>query len=282
MYEQEDGKMFDFTDDCIIGIETIDNEHRYLFELLNRAYNLVTTEFQNDHYQDLKDIIAELDDYAETHFAHEEEYMTQIRDPELILQRSQHAFFREKVREFEFINVDREEEQRRVLSDLVAFLAKWLYRHILSSDIMIGKLPPLEEWMIRENPCEFTDDYLVGIALIDEEHKELFRIVDSANRLVKSYDASSSYDKIVDILNELKEYTKQHFSDEEEYMEGIGYSGLAAQKRAHEAFVDKLENIDLDEIDEEPQEYLQHLIEFLLSWLINHIMLTDKKIAENA
>ena len=44
-------------------------------------------------------------------------------------------------------------------ADLVTFLAKWLYSHILGSDIMIGKLPPLEEWMIKENYfaviCEF-------------------------------------------------------------------------------------------------------------------------------
>ena len=68
------------------------------------------------------------------------------------------------------------------------------------------------------------------------------------------------------------------YVDKEEYMESIQYEGLPAQKRAHEAFIDKMENIDLDKIEEEPQEYLQHLIEFLLSWLINHILYTDKKI----
>ena len=61
-------------------------------------------------------------------------------------------------------------------------------------------------------------------------------------------------------------------------MEGIQYEGLSAQKRAHEAFIDKLENIDLDQIDANPQEYLQELLEFLLGWLINHILYTDKKI----
>ena len=50
------------------------------------------------------------------------------------------------------------------------------------------------------------------------------------------------------ILNELKEYTKEHFADEQEYMEAIHYEGLSAQKRAHEAFIDKLENIDLNQI----------------------------------
>lgn len=273
--------MFAFTDDCKIGIEQIDTEHKYLFELLNKAYLLVTTDYHNDYYQRLKDILMELDHYAEQHFTHEEEYMAQIRDPELILQRSQHAFFREKILEFDFLNIDGIEEQKRVLAELVSFLAKWLYRHILSSDILIGKLPPLEEWMIKENPCEFTDDYLVGIDLIDREHKELFRIVDKANRLVKSYDASSSYDKILEILNELKAYTIEHFSDEEEYMESIHYEGIHAQKRAHEAFIDKLETIDLNEIENNPQEYLQKLLEFLLGWLINHIMNTDKKIPEN-
>lgn len=273
--------MFEFTDDCKIGIEQIDTEHKYLFELLNKAYFLVTTDYHNDYYQRLKDILMKLDHYAEQHFTHEEEYMAQIRDPELILQRSQHAFFREKILEFDFLNIDGIEEQKRVLAELVSFLAKWLYRHILSSDILIGKLPPLEEWMIKENPCEFTDDYLVGIDLIDREHKELFHIVDKANRLVKSYDASSSYDKILEILNELKAYTIEHFSDEEEYMESIHYEGIHAQKRAHEAFIDKLENIDLNEIENNPQEYLQKLLEFLLGWLINHIMNTDKKIPKN-
>lgn len=274
--------MFEFTDDCKIGIEQIDDEHKYLFELLNKAYILVTTEYHNDYYQQVKNILGELDSYAEQHFTHEEDYMAQICDPELILQRSQHTFFRDKIREFDFINIDEEAEQQRVLTELVAFLAKWLYRHILSSDILIGKLPPLEEWMVRENPCEFTDDYLIGIDLIDKEHKELFRIVDDANHLVKSYDASSSYDKIVTILNELKEYTKEHFSDEEEYMESIQYEGIAAQKRAHDAFIDKLDNIDLNQIEENPQGYLQELMEFLLGWLIQHILHADKKIPVRA
>lgn len=270
--------MFQFTDDCRIGIEQIDEEHQGLFEILDRAYILLATNYHIDSYQKVKDILEELDYYAEQHFEHEESYMVQICDPELIRQRTQHVYFRNKVLEYKLANIDDEEEQQRVLTELVNFLAKWLYRHILSSDILIGKLPPLEEWMIRENPCEFTEEYLTGIELVDREHKELFRIVDKANRLARDYDAGSDRDKIVEILDELKDYTKEHFADEEEYMESIHYDGLEAQKRAHAAFIDKLETIDFKEIDEKPQESLNKLLEFLLGWLINHILNSDKKI----
>lgn len=134
--------------------------------------------------------------------------------------------------------------------------------------------------MIKENPCEFTDEYLVGIDIIDKEHRQLFHIVDKADKLIKSYDVESGYDKIIDILNELKEYTIKHFADEEEYMAGIGYDGLTAQKRAHDAFIDKINNVNINEIDANPKEYLQQLLEFLLGWLINHILCADKKIPQ--
>ncbi len=273
--------MFEFTEDCLIGIKQIDEEHRFLFDLLNKAYQLVVTDYHDDYYRKIKEMLTELERYAEEHFAHEEAYMTQIRDPELILQRTQHAFFRDKILDFELASIDSVEDQKRVLTELVAFLAKWLYRHILSSDMMIGKLPPLEEWMIRDNPCEFTEEYLTGIEMIDREHKTLFGIVERADQLIKSFDTSSGYDRITEILDELKDYTKEHFSDEEGYMESIHYEGLSAQKRAHEAFIDKLENINLNEVDDDPEEYLQELLEFLLGWLINHILYTDKKIPGN-
>ena len=89
--------MFQFTDDCITGIDILDDEHRNLFDILNKAYILVTTDYHSDYYQELKNIIAELDYYAEQHFTHEEEHMVKVRDPELILQRTQHAFFRDKI-----------------------------------------------------------------------------------------------------------------------------------------------------------------------------------------
>ena len=270
--------MFRFTDDCILGVEQIDEEHRHLFELINEGYDLLHNEYKADRYADIKKLLEELEQYAELHFEHEESYMEKLRDPELIMQRTQHMFFKEKVQECLMHNIDVEENQQDVLEEIMQFLARWLYHHILSSDILIGKLPPLEEWMIRENPCEFTGEYMTGIDMIDREHKILFEIADRANRLIRYKDTQDKYDQIMEILAELKEYTQSHFADEEEYMESIGYAGLEAQKRAHEAFIDKLNHISEEKTEGNPQRYLESLMEFLLGWLINHILYSDKLI----
>ena len=247
--------MFQFTDDCLIGIKELDDEHRRLFSLINQAMDILNHTDSNDRCTQITHLLEELTQYANTHFAHEEAYMESIDDPG---------------------------KQQQVVTDLLNFLAKWLYHHILGSDIMIGKLPPLEEWMIRDNPCEFTDDYLTGIEIVDLEHQQLFCIVERAYQLVKSNDVITCYDELLSIIHELTDYTVTHFADEEAYMEKIGYEGLAAQKNAHASFVARLESINLIELDENPQKYMESLIEFLLGWLINHILYSDKKIPVQA
>lgn len=271
--------MFQFTEDCMIGVPEIDDEHKHLFELINDGMYLAGNQYTSDRYAAIKDLLNELDDYAEQHFSHEESYMEQIRDPELILQRNQHMVFRDKIREWSFRDIDDPEQQKVLLKELMEYLARWLYHHIISSDAMIGKLPQLEEWMVKENPCEFLDEYRTGITFVDEEHKELFRITDKATKyLHHDFAYGNGYDEIIGVLQELRDYSVRHFKDEEDYMERMQYEGLPAQRRAHESFIARFENIDMDAVDGDPKVYLESLIEFLLGWLINHILYTDKKI----
>ncbi|MBU5474702.1 bacteriohemerythrin [Roseburia sp. MSJ-14] len=269
--------MYRFTEDCLIGIDQIDEEHRHLFELINAVMDLLHNDAIADKYHQLNALLDDLKEYADTHFEHEEAYMESIQDPELAVQKQQHQEFREKIDSLDIQSKDSEEEQKEMLEEMMMYLTKWLYHHILGSDIMIGKLHS-----IQENPSVFDEKYYTGIEFIDEEHRRLFEIIEEANQLIKAELLHDKYDEIVRILGELKEYTQEHFKDEEEYMERIGYSGLEAQKRAHEAFVEKLTEINLEEVDERQQEYLEELMEFLLGWLINHILKADKKIGEES
>ncbi len=271
--------MYQFTKDCLTGIRQIDEEHEKLFRLINEILELLQNEILQDKYHQVQEILGELKQYADVHFANEEAHMAAINDPELEFQKRQHMEFREKIDIMDFSNIDEIEGQHETLEELMRYLTRWLYRHILSSDIMIGKMPSKEEWWGKDNPCEFTEQYMTGIPLVDKEHEKLFEIIGRANELVKAELLHDKYDEIVGILDELRDYTKEHFRDEEEYMESIQYPGLGAQKLAHQAFVSKLEEIDLEQVDQNQQEYLEELMEFLFGWLSNHILKSDKLIA---
>ena len=270
--------MFEFTNDCLIGHEDLDQDHRKMFELLNRGIYVLQDEFIVDKYDLIKDIFQELLEYSNTHFAREEAYMMQIRDAELIMQRVQHNHFRNELWKLVGKNIDEFDDQMEVLNETMNFLTEWLYQHIIGSDALIGKLEPLEEWMVKENPCEFSDEYKTGIAIIDGEHQTLFEITGRVYDILKDGATEKDSESIIEILRELRQYTAEHFSDEEEYMRNVNYDGLDAQIRAHKTFIAELDGVDDKEIRKNPQEYVKSLIEFLLGWLINHILKVDMKI----
>ena len=267
--------MYYFTDDCLIGVEQIDEEHRGLFHLIGDVEELLANEILDDKYDQICTMLRRLGDYAEEHFRHEEEYMETINHPELEQQREQHMEFCEKIDEMDAIVGGH--DQQEILDDLLAYLVRWLFRHIIGSDLMIGKMKPLDEW--KKASCTFTDEYLTGIEIIDEEHKELFRIIEEVHEVIADDVRADKYDEITGLLEELRNYTKSHFKDEEEYMESIQYKGLEAQRVAHELFCNRLDEMDLDEIDAHQEETLEELIAFLLEWLVTHIMQMDKKIS---
>lgn len=267
--------MFTFTDDCLIGVEQIDGEHRGLFQLIGEMYDLVKNQYLDDKHDKICEMISRLKNYADEHFRHEEEYMAQIKHPELELQKKQHLEFDEKMIEVDAILNENNEEE--MLEDLLAYLVKWLYRHIIGSDLMIGKMVSLDEW--KKSSYAFTDQYMTGIELIDEEHKFLFRIINEVHEVISNDLMPDKYDEIVRLLEDLRTYTKVHFKDEEEYMESIQYQGLAAQKVAHETFVNRLDALDFNDMDANQQDTLEEIMAFLTEWLINHILHMDKKIS---
>lgn len=269
--------MYQFTDDCLIGITEIDEEHRELFGMLNEAFALLGDSVNIPIIA--QNLIPKLKEYAATHFAHEEAYMEEIHDPELPLQKKEHAEFTAKMNSLHAGGDFSEEE----MESLLTYLVKWLYHHILSSDMMIGKLPSRDEQEESGDPFAFTKKFHIGIELIDGEHARLFEIIRDVYEVSVSQTLHDKYDEIIRLLEELKDYTEFHFKDEEEYMASVAYPGLEGQRRAHAAFVDKLVNIDMDElndIDENQDEYLIGLIDFLLGWLTEHILKVDKLIGE--
>lgn len=278
--------MYEFTNDCLIGIKEIDDEHAKLFKMINDAISMGN---ELDNIAPVaNNLIASLKDYAATHFAHEEAYMESIHDPELELQKKEHAAFSKKVNEF-CLDTSSQEAARASFNECISFLVRWLYRHILSNDMMIGKMSAVNKEQEPSSDTSssslfaFTDKYKTGIEFIDDEHKRLFEIIDETYELIHDHFIHDKYDQIIHLLDQLKDYTEFHFHDEEEYMKSIHYQGLEAQQQAHAAFIDKLVNIDIHELeamDDNQQQYLLDLVNFLVTWLANHILGADKKISK--
>ncbi|MDI3310130.1 MAG: bacteriohemerythrin [Thermoanaerobacterium sp.] len=126
----------------------------------------------------------------------------------------------------------------------------------------------------------WKEDFRLGIDEIDKQHKRLFDIANEAYDLLKNEFTIDKYDHIVDIIKELKDYTIYHFDYEENYMKSIGFKKLLSHKVLHDDFKEKINNIDLDKIDQNQDEYIKDILNFLVDWIEKHILKDDRLYAE--
>ena len=125
---------------------------------------------------------------------------------------------------------------------------------------------------------EFTDDYLTGIPSVDAQHKKLFDLTNECYDLVMESTDDDKYDKIVAILDELAAYAGTHFAHEEAYGESVKDPHRFSHRALHLRFMKKVAEVDLDAIDENQQEYLLNILDFLAHWLYEHIKGRDCKL----
>lgn len=127
---------------------------------------------------------------------------------------------------------------------------------------------------------EMKDEFRTGIDSIDKEHEKLFEIADRAYETLMDEFLVDKYDYIVDIFEELKDYAKVHFQNEEAYMMSIRYKKLISQKAEHEEFIEKISGYDLAEVDENQKGTILEILDFLNDWLVHHILESDILIAK--
>lgn len=125
---------------------------------------------------------------------------------------------------------------------------------------------------------EFTDDYLTGIASVDAQHSKLFDLTNECYELVMANASEDKYDKIVALLGELASYASTHFAHEEAYAEHVKDPHRFSHRALHLRFMKKVSEIDLNAVDENQQEHLLKILDFLARWLYDHIKGRDCKL----
>jgi hemerythrin len=124
----------------------------------------------------------------------------------------------------------------------------------------------------------WREEFRIGVEDIDEQHMQLFDIANRAYELLKDEMRADKYDGIIAIIEELKEYTVYHFNFEQEYMAKIGYKKFLSHKVLHDDFIEKINNVNMNKIDEDQGQYLLDILEFVVKWIEGHILGQDKKI----
>ena len=118
----------------------------------------------------------------------------------------------------------------------------------------------------------------IGVDSIDNAHRKLFSIV---RRLVHlSKDENNGQWACAEGIKYFKSYAIEHFTDEEAYMQSIGYQGYEMHKRLH----DDMRNKTLPALEKEltrsnySQESIHHFLGICLGWLTAHILVEDRAI----
>lgn len=130
----------------------------------------------------------------------------------------------------------------------------------------------------HEIKLEWTKQYEIGIELIDQEHK---LIIENYNQLYLAIYENKGKDYYGKVLEFLMEYVLIHFQHEEAIQEKMGYPNLNEHKKLHEAFRKQV-NLLYSNYKEQnvSQKDLIIVCLFVKKWLLEHILIEDKKIGD--
>jgi len=123
----------------------------------------------------------------------------------------------------------------------------------------------------------WTKDLEMGVAVLDEQHKELIALMLEIIELIRS---EGKKKKILELLRRFKNDSIKHFTTEEKLMDDSYYADKKGHKKLHGHFMKELQET-IDKIDRgiEGTECAEELKENVGEWFIHHIRKNDVKLA---
>ena len=122
----------------------------------------------------------------------------------------------------------------------------------------------------------WKDEYSVGVAKIDRQHRHLFEII---NKLIDHSGTSKDPELVSETLTEMLNYAKEHFTTEEELMQEYGYPEIEPHKEQHIYFFKTTAELSVNALNKQSM-VLSEIVEFLKLWLTLHILKCDIKYKE--
>ncbi|EAH4620193.1 bacteriohemerythrin [Campylobacter jejuni] len=117
--------------------------------------------------------------------------------------------------------------------------------------------------------------FSVHNAKIDEQHKKLFELAGKVEYLI---DKPVYKDEIKNLLAEFFNYMKDHFYEEEQYMELIKYPDIETHKKIHKHIIQSM--IELIKNIKSTNDLKEKLYLAVKKWLLEHILYEDMKVEQ--
>jgi methyl-accepting chemotaxis protein len=124
---------------------------------------------------------------------------------------------------------------------------------------------------------EWSGALSVGHSEIDRQHQKLIEI---ANRLYAAMQAGKGREVVGPLLDELIDYTVEHFGWEEKLMTKHGYAQQDRHMAEHRKLIDDVSKFKR-QFEGGNASITVELIGFLRDWLVNHILKVDKALARD-
>ncbi len=124
---------------------------------------------------------------------------------------------------------------------------------------------------------DWTDECSVGIPDIDADHQQLLTLL---NDLYEAPDAGAGDEVLGKALDAMLLYVSYHFAHEEGLFLRTKYPGYERHRQAHLALRNAMTEIHAEFQSGSREALPQQVLEFLKTWLYQHIMVADRAFAE--
>ena len=130
----------------------------------------------------------------------------------------------------------------------------------------------------QQNPAlqgrlfEWHEEYSVGVGVLDEQHRHIFQLL---NRLHEAVLLDQGHAALGELLDELMVYLRWHFAAEELMMQAFGFPEALTHELDHERQLRVLLELR-EQYAAGGEQLVTPLLEYLGSWLIRHILTTDR------
>jgi len=121
----------------------------------------------------------------------------------------------------------------------------------------------------------WTDEMKVGIKSIDGQHMHLVDLINDFSSAVSEARGSGVYQ---DLADDLANYARVHFDDEEKLMRTHHYPGWQEQESEHAQFI--LLVVMMNTRPGGDGNGPEDIADFLDKWFAEHVLVCDKKLGE--